>query len=80
MQVAVVGQVPQAKVKAPSEDALIEAVSPLAFRAIKEPHKLAREYALAAAALCKESSKLVGPSADSVRRLLRIALAHVEGL
>lgn len=65
---------------APAIDPLIEAVSPLAARVCMEPHKLAREYALAAASKCRDAPKLIGPSAEQVRRLLRIALAHLEGL
>lgn len=52
--------------------------SPAATRALGEPHKVAREYALAAAKIC-ETSMLQQASVANARRLLKAALALLEG-
>ena len=48
-----------------------------AERAIAVPHKVAREYALAAARLC-ETSMLQPATQEKARRLLRAAIALLE--
>lgn len=49
----------------------------LAAKAITDGHTMARQYALAAARLC-ESSTMLQQSTANARRLLRLALAHLE--
>lgn len=51
---------------------------PMVADATMTPHKVAREYALAAAKIC-ESPSLMSTSAASARRLLKAALALLDG-
>lgn len=51
--------------------------SVLSVPAVAEPHKVAREYALAAAKICDRPS-MQPATAGSARRLLRAALALLE--
>jgi hypothetical protein len=70
----------QAAAQAPASPqpiAVVPVMSPLATRALQDGHKLAGEYALSAAKLCADSSKFTATSTDNVKKLLRIALAHM---